>query len=526
MAPPRRSGARSGSTAAVALAAGVALFPLSCAQEPASKPGPLARHVTALAHKAGVPPDLVLAIAAVEDGLTLPRFRAPSPDDNVPIGGILELRHGRLDTLALGAKLVGRSQRALEVDTDLGTEAGVRVLARLGPAGSSRLGDWKEAVAKLSGLAPGWETERYVADVYGILRFGGTFKARGGEKVHIAAHPDVSPSLLFAPPPRHTAAPDFPGSIWFPTDCTNKCTPDRPDGNAAVNTIVIHDTEGGWNASVATLQYDSGKSVHYIIDADGSRWGQFVPETYTAWHAGNWCYNKHSIGIEHVGYASNKGGYSDALYEKSAEMVKSIVSRWPNIKIDRDHIVGHYQIPNGNNIPECSPPCSLGLSACETNADYGGSANHTDPGYYWQWCEYMELLGSSCHCNDAWSHFNCTTDGTEIWRCSAGKLEKQSCPDGCDVMPIGQDDQCHGGPAPEAGTPDAASDAGALDQAGAGGAAGSDAGSTRHAQATSAAGAGCGCRMADRDGAPAGAGFATLLLLGLFRRRRAGGGRP
>jgi N-acetyl-anhydromuramyl-L-alanine amidase AmpD len=540
MTSQRRSRAGRRGAIALALAIGIALLPLSCAEDPAPPPpGPLARQVTALARANGVPADLVLAVAVVEDGLTLPRLRTPSPDDNVPIAGILELRRGKLDTLALGAKLVGRSERALQTDTQLGTKAGVEVLASLGPAGSSHLVDWKDAVARLSGLAPGWQTERYVSQVYGILRFGGTFTARDGERVHIAPHTDIPPSLLIAPPPRHSAAADFPGSIWFQTDCTGKCTTNRPDGNSSVDTIVIHDTEGGWNASVATLQYDSGKSVHYIIDADGSRWGQFVPETYTAWHAGNWCFNKHSIGIEHVGYASNKSGYSTALYKKSAEMVKSIVSRWPNIKIDRDHIVGHYQIPNGNNISECSPPCSLGLDACESSANYGGSAHHTDPGYYWQWCQYMELLGSSCHCNDAWDLFNCTSDGTEMWRCAGGtKLEKQDCANGCDVMPIGQNDQCHGGAAqPDSGTPDAGSDAapeasGAQGGAGggaggegaaggaAGGDAGSDAGTGQPTRVTGGDSGGCGCRAAGRRSTPAGAGLVSLLLLGLFWRRR------
>ena len=123
-------------------------------------------------------------------------------------------------------------------------------------------------------------------------------------------------------------ASGYAGAIWFDTSCSNKCTVGRPLGSGAVDKIVIHDTEGGWDGSVATLQNDGGKSVHYIIDADGSRVGQFRPETDTTWHAGNYYYNETSVGIEHVGVASDPAGYSDALYTTSVKLVKSIRSRW------------------------------------------------------------------------------------------------------------------------------------------------------------------------------------------------------
>jgi len=164
------------------------------------------------------------------------------------------------------------------------------------------------------------------------------------------------------------ATPAFPGATWFTTDCTNKVTAGRPDGDASVDMIVIHDTEGGWDASVATLQNDSGKSVHYIVDADGKRVGQFRHETDTTWHAGSWEYNKHSVGIEHVGFASNASGYSDGEYQKSVELVKSIRTRW-QVPLDRSHIVGHYQIPDGDHIAESSAPCSAQLDTCENSAN-------------------------------------------------------------------------------------------------------------------------------------------------------------
>ncbi len=448
----------------------VALLALaSCAPASDDLPqpaGPVAAEVDRLAATYDVPADLALAIAAVEGGLTLPAWRSPDPDATVPVAGILELRHGAFDSLAQGAKLLGRTELQLRADTDLGTEAGLAVLSRLGRehgAQSSDLASWASTVAELSGLRGTALQQDYVARVYRILRSGGDFPARDGEVVRIAPHPGL-PASLFMPPPglQTLATPDFPGATWVDTPQANKWTPGRPDGNAAVNMVVIHDTEGGWDASLATLQNDTGKSAHYLVDADGSRVVQFVSEYDTAWQAGNWYYNTRSIGIEHVGYVSDPNGYATALYDKSVELVKSIRTRW-TIPLDRAHIIGHYQVPNGNAIPESSPPCSAGLDACESDTNYGGASHHTDPGYHWQWCQYMEMLGGTCACNDAWSLWNCTNDGTEVWRCNNGTLEKQDC-ESCDVMPVGTPDVCHPKSGPEP-VPEASSSEDAQEEA-------------------------------------------------------------
>ena len=112
------------------------LAPLSaCNREAGDTPrppdGPLAAHARKVAAASGVPGDLVLAIGAVEGGLRLPRFREVRAEEDVPVAGVMELRHGRFDSLARGAALVGRDPSALRADTDLGTEAGALVLREL-----------------------------------------------------------------------------------------------------------------------------------------------------------------------------------------------------------------------------------------------------------------------------------------------------------------------------------------------------------------------------------------------------------
>ncbi len=405
--------------------------------------GPVARSIESAAKEAGVPVDLVLAIAIEEGGVHLSPIRTVEDDDHVPVAGALELRHGRLNTLALGAKLMSTTEDALRGDTNLGTRAGARVLAQLGAqnGASTSLASWRRALERLSGMDDEHAAE-YAARVLTLLKSGGTFPARAGETLVLRPHPELGE----LPPVKPAAvASDFPGAQWFTTSCTNKCTPGRPLGNASVNKIIIHDTEGGWNASVATLQNDPDKSVHYIIDADGSRVGQFRPETDTTWHGGNFYYNETSVGIEHVGTAANPAGYAPALYAKSVDLVKSIRTRW-NVPLDRTHIIGHYQIPDGTVISQQAAPCTAKLDTCETSSQYGGAANHRDPGYHWQWCQYMEKLGGSCTCNDAYELWNCTTDKTEAVRCTNGTVEIQHCTAGCEVMAIGVPDVCNVSP--------------------------------------------------------------------------------
>src|SRR5438046_3005144 len=128
------------------------------------------------------------------------------------------------------------------------------------------------------------------------------------------------------------------------------------------------------------------------------------------------------VGIEHVGFASSTAGYSDGQYQASVKLVQSYRTRW-NVPLDRKHILGHYQVPDGNVIAESALACADTLDHCETSPDYGGAANHRGPGYYWQWCQYMERLGGTCDCNDAYPLWNCSSDATEAARSSNVKVE-------------------------------------------------------------------------------------------------------
>jgi MYXO-CTERM domain-containing protein len=362
------------------------------------------------------------------------------------------LRRGKLDTLARAAVLSGKTELELRQNSDLALDAGARVLAELGTKSGARaedLASWKAAIEDMSGYADDAHREEYAHRVFATLARGGVFDGRDGEKLSLGQH-DLPPTLtLDISSTLHTlTTAQFAGAQWIPTSCTNKCTIGRA-GNA-VKYVVIHDTEGGWDASVATLQNDPGKSVQYIVGTDG-KVAQFVTEETTAWHAGNFYYNQRSVGIEHVGYASKP--YTEAEYAASAKLVSYLTKKY-GITPDRSHIIGHQQIPNGTKISESAGPCVTSPSACAGNIDFGGADHHTDPGD-WEWATYMPRIGGAAKCNDVTNLWNCSYDLKKAFRCNAGKVAVETC-DGtnaCEVKPNGQDDVCNMGTKPTSTPP-------------------------------------------------------------------------
>jgi N-acetyl-anhydromuramyl-L-alanine amidase AmpD len=409
--------------------------------------GPLSLAFATSASRSLAPRDLLVAIAKVEDGLEVPAERPDLDVDNdVPAAGPLQLRHGKLDTLRRGAELVSVSEVDLRMHADLALEAGALVLAEIGARTGARpedLASWQDAIAEMSGFADAPHREHYVHQVYATLARGGSFAARDGEVIQLSPH-DVPPTLTLDVESklRTLATAQFPGAEWVPTSCANtKCATTR--SGSKVEFVVIHDTEGNWNASVATLQNDPGKSVQYIVGTDG-RTAQFVTEETTAYHAGNLSFNQRSVGIEHVGFATKP--FAEAEYAASAKLVGYLLDKY-KLPRDRAHVIGHDQIPNGSKIASTSAPCSASPKSCQANVSYGGSSHHTDPGI-WEWPTFMVRFAGTAKCNDVTNLWNCSNDGKKAFRCVENKVEVSTCDGegGCEVKPVGTDDVCHTNP--------------------------------------------------------------------------------
>lgn len=81
-------------------------------------------------------------------------------------------------------------------------------------------------------------------------------------------------------------------------------TPNYTSGNDGIMYLFPHWTAGGFDASVSTLRNPSREaSAHYVIEGD--KVAQLVKEGDTAWHCGNWYYNRRSIAYELVGWPGN-----------------------------------------------------------------------------------------------------------------------------------------------------------------------------------------------------------------------------
>jgi N-acetyl-anhydromuramyl-L-alanine amidase AmpD len=137
--------------------------------------------------------------------------------------------------------------------------------------------------------------------------------------------------------------------------------------------VVVHDTEVDYATTLAIFQNSRAyASSHYVIRSSDGHVTQMVENKNVAWHAGNWYVNTHAIGIEHEGLAVDPSLYTEAMYASSAALATHLASEY-GIPLDRAHLIGHDEVPGptADRIP----------------------AMHWDPGPFWNWARYMELVG-------------------------------------------------------------------------------------------------------------------------------------
>lgn len=107
--------------------------------------------------------------------------------------------------------------------------------------------------------------------------------------------------------------------------------------------IVVHYTGGrglaGGETAEANGRYFSGgnrgASAHWFVDGGGEVVAS-VPESDTAWHAGNFNFNRMSIGIEVV---SDGSDFTEAEIRDLRELVQDIRRRWA---IPAENVMRHY----------------------------------------------------------------------------------------------------------------------------------------------------------------------------------------
>ncbi|MDB6125937.1 MAG: hypothetical protein JWQ71_4930 [Pedosphaera sp.] len=197
------------------------------------------------------------------------------------------------------------------------------------------------------------------------------------------------------------AQPDYGPAIWRPVYSGHWYT----SGNGH-KFVVIHDMEGYYLSTISYFQQSGTQaSVHYYVngvkdsssDAPAGEISQGVREAYYAWHA--LCWNTHSAGTEHEGFASNPAWYTEAMYQASAGLQRHLCDAYGIVK-DRNHIVAHGQ----KSVPGWSAWAGPNLGI-DPNCN-----SHTDPGPNWDWNHFMSLINVQ---NPPWV-FNTDTQGWSL----------------------------------------------------------------------------------------------------------------
>ncbi|MEU8568138.1 N-acetylmuramoyl-L-alanine amidase, partial [Streptomyces pathocidini] len=299
----------------------------------------------------------------------------------------------RLRTLDRAAGLTGIGPAALRQDPAANIRGGAALLAaaqkKLGRPLSSDPAQWYGAVARYSGADDRTTAATYANDVYEVIRSGATRTTDNGQRIVLPASPRVSPDTaqvrrlgLRAAAKGRAECPSSVACEWVPAPYKEFGDADPPDygnhdladrGSQDIEYIIIHDTEGAWNGVLKMVQDPAYVSWQYTLRSSDGHIAQHVRNRDVAWHAGNWYTNAKSIGLEHEGFlASPDAWYTEAMYRSSARLVRYLSEKY-DIPLNRQHILGHDNVPG---------PTAKTISGM-----------HTDPGPYWDWAHYFELLG-------------------------------------------------------------------------------------------------------------------------------------
>jgi hypothetical protein len=257
------------------------------------------------------------------------------------------------NTLRRAATLTGLSEKRLKTKRAANVRGGAALLGDM--AGTPRppsLSGWYKAVAEYGG------GDLYAQEVFQTLKSGASATISTGERLQLLPQEGVEVPQLYTA--QSTA--DYGRAVWRPAHSSNYTDASR--GAARIDMIVIHVAQGSYSGTISWFQNpDADVSAHYVVGRKGQV-AQCVRNADIAWHAGNWTYNQKTMGIEHAGFVSNPDSFTRAMYRSSARLSAYLCKRY-NIPIDRQHIIGHNQVPG---------------------------ATHTDPGRYWDWSRYMRLI--------------------------------------------------------------------------------------------------------------------------------------
>jgi hypothetical protein len=247
--------------------------------------------------------------------------------------------------------------------------------------------DWYGAVARYSGSDDVTAAQTFADEVFDTISTGASRTTDDGQLLTLTAAPGLTPDRAQAS--RLGLRSDAPAATECPKRVACESVPapyqELPNGSYGnydkanrpesqkIDYIVIHDTEGYWADALKLVQDPTYLAWHYTVRSADGLIAQHVPTKDVGWHAGNWYINSKSLGVEHEGFAAKGTWYTEAMYRASAKLVGYLAKRY-DIPLDRAHIIGH------DNVPGTTPATIPGM--------------HWDPGPYWDWSHYFDLLGA------------------------------------------------------------------------------------------------------------------------------------
>lgn len=298
---------------------------------------------------------------------------APGGDDaTLPVAwGVMQLTDAQV---ARAAELTGRDPDEIRGDVAANVDAAAALLAEARDAG----GDLRDATAALLGVAGDPDVRALaLGDLDATLAAGFELTTTDGERVVLdGTDPGAERIAPVAPgkyPPRDfIASPNHSSRLGY-----------------AIRYVVVHDIEGTMAGAISVFRSSASQaSAHYIVRARDGHIVQMVREGDNAWHAGHGWFNRHSIGIEHEGFAGRKRGggfYNETQYRASAALVCAIAHRH-HIPVDRKHVFGHYNVPSNLGSHKLCSDRRGAAGKC------GGISHHSDPGRFWKWNHYLRLI--------------------------------------------------------------------------------------------------------------------------------------
>ena len=191
--------------------------------------------------------------------------------------------------------------------------------------------------------------------------------------------------LLTAPELDITRSPDYPPAIWDPAPECNW----EPRTND-VKAVVIHYTEGSYAGCISWFKNcQASVSAHYVIRSFDGQVTQMVREADKAWHART--ANGYTIGIEHEAYDDILSFFTEAMYQSSADLIRSICSRYAVIS---SHRTFYRDILDDGTCLNYGVHDLGGEDACTKirGHQHYPDQTHTDPGPYWDWNYYYKLI--------------------------------------------------------------------------------------------------------------------------------------